>query len=94
MCRGLRPLPWFFAGLLGNVAALFVLLTAAKRGTVAAPAGVPPGLAKVPVTHAPVSCAQCGHSNHPAAQACSHCHAALSPTVQSEVTRAQKGDAS
>ena len=27
--RGLQPIPWFFAGLVGNVAAIFVLILTA-----------------------------------------------------------------
>ena len=89
--RSLPPLPWFFAGLFGNVAALLALSMSKKRGEAGSPAGVPAGLGKVASTHAPVPCAACGHTNHPAARACSHCHAELSPTVRSEVRRRHGG---
>lgn len=50
---GLSPVPWFFAGLIGNLAALLVLLAARRSG----PAfSAPSGLAKVPRTVAPVAC--------------------------------------
>lgn len=89
--RSLPPLPWFFAGLFGNAAALLVLFLSTKRGAAVGPAGVPAGLAKVAVTHTPVSCSACGRTNHPAARACSHCQAELSPTVRSEVRPRQGG---
>jgi hypothetical protein len=85
--RTLAPLPWFFAGLAGNVAALAVLLAAPRGDPAAAPAGVPAGLAKVPATHASVPCPSCGASNHPAASACSGCGAALAPAFEPETAR-------
>ena len=82
--RGLAPLPWFFAGLAGNVAALAVLL-ATPRG--AGAADVPAGLAKVPTTHRPLPCPRCGAPNHPAAAACAGCGATLAPAVEPETVR-------
>ena len=85
--RSLEPLPWFFAGLAGNVAALAVLLVTPRGDPTAAPAGVPSGLVKVPATHASVACPSCGASNHPAASACSGCGAALTPALEPETAR-------
>ena len=81
--RGLAPLPWFFAGLFGNVAAAAVLLIT-PRGDAA---DVPAGLAKVPVTHFPLPCPRCGAPNHPSAAACSGCGAGLAPAVEAETAR-------
>ena len=85
--RGLPAWRWFFAGLLVNVVALAAVLT--RRGGADAPAaGLAPGLAKIPSTHAPVSCGECGADNHPAAPACSDCGHALRPTIEPETARA------
>ncbi len=75
--RALLPLPWFFAGLVGNVAALVVLLMA--------PRGDPARVGTA--SHLPVPCPACGASNHPSALACSSCRAVLEPTVTSDVVR-------
>ncbi len=85
--RSLAPIPWFFAGLAGNVAALAVLLVTPRGDASALPAGVPAGLAKVPVTHAPVPCPSCGATNHPVASACGGCGTALAPALESETAR-------
>ncbi len=85
--RSLSPIPWFFAGLLGNVAALVVLLFAPRGDPAVWPGGIPGGLRKVPTTRAPVACPQCASTNHPAAGRCSACGADLAPTVQSEAAR-------
>jgi hypothetical protein len=86
--RGLPPVRWFFAGLALNVLSLAVLLTRSRRDLSRLPAGVPPGLVKVPLTHPPASCPGCGAGNHPAARACSSCGAVLSSHVQPETDRA------
>lgn len=88
--RGHPPLPWFFAGLAGNLAALAVLLATPRKDLGALPAGVPPGLAKVPSTRSPVPCPSCGTSNHPAAAACGGCGAELTPTAQAETARVRR----
>ena len=85
--RSLAPLPWFFAGLAGNVAALAVLLATPRGDAAALPAGMPAGLAKVPTTRASVACAGCGAFNHPAASACSGCGSALTPAIEPETAR-------
>ena len=85
--RALAPLPWFFAGLLGNVAALIVLLATPRGDSATLPAGVPSGLAKVPTTRAPMSCSACGGSNHPAAAVCGGCGTGLAPTIAPETAR-------
>jgi len=89
--RAMPPLPWFFAGLLGNLAALLVLLGARRGDPSAHPAGVPPELAKVPATRAPIACAKCGRLNHPAATVCVSCLRKLQPKVGSEASRALHG---
>lgn len=83
--RGHLPLPWFFAGLAGNVAALFVLYMT-PRGSEHG-AGVPAGLTKVPLTRSPLSCAACGATNHPSALACGGCQATLVPNIEPETAR-------
>ncbi len=85
--RGHAPLPWFFAGLAGNVAALFVLLATPRGDLGSLPAGVPAGFAKVPLTRRPVSCPSCGETNHPAAVACGGCGASLTPAIEPETAR-------
>jgi hypothetical protein len=85
--KALSPLPWFFAGLAGNVVALLALLARPAGDASALPAGVPPGLAKVATTREPVRCPVCGASNHPSAAACANCGSALVPTVQAETAR-------
>ncbi|MHC5062560.1 MAG: hypothetical protein ACYTG5_01140 [Planctomycetota bacterium] len=80
---GMPAVPWFFAGLIGNVAALFVLMAAKNRQEATA---APPGLAKVPNTASPLSCPQCASLNHPHASACSGCGAELSPATASEAS--------
>lgn len=85
--RALPPIPWFFAGLLGNVAAIFVLLATPRGDPTALPAGIAAGLNKVATTRTPIACPSCGSSNHPAAEACSHCGQALTPNIQAESAR-------
>ncbi|MHC5024674.1 MAG: hypothetical protein ACYTGG_12340, partial [Planctomycetota bacterium] len=71
ICRALPPVPWFLAGLLVNVIAVGVLLSRPRGDATGLPAGIPPGLRKVPRTRRPVACEACGESNHPAAAHCS-----------------------
>jgi hypothetical protein len=80
-----RPaLPWFFAGLAGNVLALAAVL-AGRRGDLSAlPAGVPRGLAKVPTTRAAEPCPACGNPHHPSSRRCPACGLGLTPTVRAE----------
>ncbi len=86
--KGLAPVPWFFAGLVGNGAVLAVLLNAADADRARAPAGIPKGLRKVPLTYTPVPCEACGRENHPSAHTCSGCGASLEPSVEPETARA------
>ncbi len=83
--RGLAPIPWFFAGLAGNVAALFVLFVTGKRSPDAPTSS---RLTKIPTTHAPVACGQCSAANHPSATACSGCGETLRPAYEAEAVRA------
>ena len=82
--RGLEPLPWFFAGLIGNVAAIFVLVINRQRDT----ARTPDRWTKVRRTHAPTRCSKCGADNHPSAHQCQGCNAAMDPAFQAEAARA------
>lgn len=85
--RGHAPLRWFFAGLAVNVVALVVLLARPRADLSKLPAGVPPGLRKVPTTRTAVPCPKCGSLNHPAARRCAACGAALQPSVVAETAR-------
>ena len=87
VARALRPIPWFFAGLFGNVVVLGVLLAVPRGDAAALPAGIPRGLRKIPTTRAPVPCPSCGALNHPCAAACSGCGHELSPSVAAETGR-------
>lgn len=87
VARGLAPIPWFFAGLVGNIVALMVLWTRSAADISALPQGVPRGLVKVPTTHAPIICPACGRPNHPSTAQCSGCGAALSPSIEAEAAR-------
>lgn len=81
--KGRPPLRWFLAGFVFSVAAYVAVCLAAPTAKSAA---VPAGFRKVPLTRDPVPCAACGRQNHPAAERCADCGAALVPLVQSEVS--------
>jgi hypothetical protein len=85
--RGHAPLRWFVAGLVVNALALVVLLARPRADLSKLPAGVPPGLRKVPTTRAGVPCPKCCSLNHPAARRCAACGAALQPSVAAETAR-------
>jgi len=87
VCKGLTPLPWFFAGLFGNVAGLGLVMFVGRGDAAALPAGIPAGLAKVPTTRAPVACPSCGVTNHPSAARCADCREPLTPSVTPEAGR-------
>ena len=87
VCKGLTPLPWFFAGMLGNVAGLGLVMFAARGDAAALPAGIPAGFAKVPTTYAPATCPSCGAANHPSAARCADCREPITPTVAPETGR-------
>lgn len=87
--RALAPIPWFFAGLLGNVIAL-VAVFVCPRGE-ASVCGIPRGLRKVPTTRAPSPCPSCSATNHPAARRCSVCGSDLQPSVEPETARVPSG---
>lgn len=84
--KGLEVRPWFIAGLLVNVLAILAVAVKSKVA-VELPAGIPPGLAKVPTTRKPVSCRHCGAPNHPAARACSGCGGVLESKIEPETAR-------
>ena len=79
--KGLRPIPWFFGGLIFN--ALGYLAVIMKKSE--AVKDVPAGFAKVPLTSAPSICPECGYENHPTAKICSGCGIALNPKETSEI---------
>jgi hypothetical protein len=82
---GQPALPWFFAGLFLNAFGYFgLLLQPRRREAVFRARG---GLAKIPATAEPRTCAACGAMNHPSAVSCIRCGGALSPDVSSEVDR-------
>lgn len=83
---GYRPLLWFVVGLAFSAPGYFYLRTRPKR-EVFAPAGVPEGLRKIASTYEPACCPACGKENHPSAERCLGCGAALSPQGVSEVAR-------
>lgn len=85
--RGHAPLRWFFAGLAVNVVALVILLARPRADLSKLPAGIPPGLRKVPTTRTAVPCPKCGSLNHPAARRCAACGAGLQPSVAAETAR-------
>ena len=81
--KGYSGVHWFAYGVLLNVLAVFAIARKEPR-----PVGFRrDGLAKMPVTHAPVPCESCGRENHPAAAQCSGCGRALSPTVEGDTAR-------
>ena len=81
--KGLRPIPWFFVGLLFNALGYLAVLT--KKSEAAG--NIPEGFAKVPLTSAPSICPSCGYENHPSAKNCSSCGTGLSPETTSEVEK-------
>lgn len=85
--RGRAALPWFTAGLLGNVAAVVVILTRSPVTTGPLTEKILPGLRKIPLTHSPIPCPDCSHPNHPAARRCASCGVDLNPTATAEVAR-------
>ena len=79
--KGLKPIPWFFIGLLFNAFGYLAVLMNKSEAT----AYVPAGFAKVPLTSAPALCPGCGYENHPTAKNCSSCGKALNPQDKSEI---------
>ena len=84
IAKGLKPLRFFFVGLVLNVPGYLYVLTRPPR---ADEARVPPGLVKVPLTSAPRPCPRCGNMNHPTAIRCAICKAELHPETPSEVSK-------
>ena len=81
---------WFLLGLVGNLVGLaiaYVRLGARPRVDTG-------GLAKIASTATPVACSTCGRTNHPLAQRCGRCGAALQPAATSEAALASAGRAS
>lgn len=83
LSKGLAPMPHFLLGLFLNLLGYLFVLTRPP----ALASQVPPGLVKVPETHAPVPCGGCGHPNHPAAKQCAGCGIGLQPAVRSDLDR-------
>lgn len=88
--KGRSPHRWFFAGLLGNLAALALLASRRAAGRGQLPQGVPAGLRKVPVTHAPARCPGCGAGLHPSASTCPRCGTGRRPGVVPETARTRE----
>ncbi len=82
--KGLSAIPHFFIGLFLSAFGYLYVLT---RPSQVEKDTIPPGLARVPDTHAPVGCPKCGNENHPSASKCAGCGAELQPLYESEVTR-------
>ncbi len=74
----------FLAGLLFSLPGY--LYAAAASAANGAP-GIGPGRWKAQATRDPAPCPQCGYPNHPAADRCLGCGAALSPQVEPETSR-------
>jgi hypothetical protein len=83
--KGLPPVKGFFAGLIGSVFGLLYIITRPAKEKV----DLPPHLAKIRTTAHPGSCPKCGGQNHPSASKCVSCGTALTPSVESEVSRAE-----
>ena len=79
--KGLRPIPWFFGGLIFNAFGYFAVIMKKSEAV----KDVPAGFAKVPLTSAPSICPECGYENHPTAKICSGCGIALNPKESSEI---------
>jgi hypothetical protein len=85
--HALKPLPWFLAGFFLNLLGFLALVTRPAGDSSRAPAGLPPGLVKVPTTYSPRACPRCGEMNHPSATSCVGCGNKIAPLLTSEVTR-------
>ena len=88
--KALPLVRWFFAGLFLNALGYLILLTRPPGQARQLPEGVPEGLRKVPRTHSFAECPNCGYHNHPAAQSCLGCGAAMTPSFESEAARWSK----
>lgn len=81
--KGLRPIPWFFIGLLFNVLGYFAVTTRKSKAS----GFIPEGFKKVPLTSEPSVCQNCGYENHPSAKNCSRCGFGLNPHETSEIEK-------
>lgn len=77
--RGLSPGPWFVKGVSGNIFAILQISRQAEIDPTSAEC-----FTKIPSTSAPLACTTCGHENHPLADRCNGCNAALNPQRISE----------
>ncbi len=82
--KGYPPVKGFFIGLIGSLFGVAWMAARPARTNVR----LPPHLAKLPTTAAPLACPSCGALNHPAAKKCPTCGAGLTPQITSEVERA------
>lgn len=80
VAKALKPIPWFFAGLILNALAYLFLLTKKSKAT----ENIPDGLSKVPLTSDPSRCPVCNYENHPSAKSCSSCGTKLESDTKSE----------
>lgn len=74
---------WFAAGFFLNVVGIAWI---ASKPSLAGALGSP-GLTKIPQTHPPRSCGQCGAQHHPSARRCLRCGQSLEPSYESEAQR-------
>ncbi|MGI9534260.1 MAG: zinc ribbon domain-containing protein [Thermodesulfobacteriota bacterium] len=81
--KGLKPIPWFFIGLLFNALGYLAVITRKSEAT----GIIPEGFVKVPLTSAPSICPNCGYENHPSAKNCSSCGTGLNPQTTSEIEK-------
>ncbi len=85
--KGRHAVRWFFIGLSSNVVGFIAAKLSSDLAHERASMGVPSGLRKVPLTHHPVDCPDCGNHNHPSARECGGCGRELSPEMEGEVRR-------
>jgi len=83
VAKGLPPISSFFVGFGLSVFGYLYVLARPSRIDSHRVAG----LEKVPVTQSPLTCPQCGNTNHPAAASCAACHVALLPQGRSDLQR-------
>jgi hypothetical protein len=85
VARGLPPISSFFLGLGLSMFGYLYVLTRPSDET---RRGFSTSGLKVSPTQSPLTCPQCGNTNHPAAVSCASCHVSLSPQGQSDLSRA------
>lgn len=82
-----KGLPVWQSFLLGLFFTAFGYVYVLSRNSSVPPGPVPSGLVKIPTTYSPIPCEKCQSPNHPSAETCSACGAALNPAIESEVRK-------